>query len=297
MIDHPGRLATALLVLGASMLTAGGASALPAGPPVPGVPVGCFTKLEGQGLEDVKAAGFEFAEVGLRNVVALSDPEFEQLLARVRALALPVVAAINFLPPELKVVGPDVDQAKVDAYLASAFARAERLGLKVVVFGSGKARSFPDGFAREQAFRQLVAFGKRAARVARKHKLTIGMEPLGPEEANTLNNVEEAVKLAQAVGHPSFGLVIDYYHLTLAGEPPAVLQKARNRLHHVRIANPKGRAFPLAAAESDYAAFFASLKRIGYRGAIGIEARTGSVAQDGPASVAFLRTLAAGLAR
>jgi D-psicose/D-tagatose/L-ribulose 3-epimerase len=266
-------------------------AALP--PTVPGVPVGCFTRLEGTGLEDVKAAGFEFAEIGLRNAVALPDAEFDQLVARSKALGLPILAAINFLPPELKVVGPDVDKAKQDEYLARAFARAERLGLKVIVFGSGKSRSYPAGFAPKEAWKQLVEFGKRAARLASKHGLAIGIEPLGPEEASTINKVAEAVDLARSVAHPAFGLVVDYYHLSQAGEDPAVLLKAGKRLRHVRVANPAGRAFPLAATESSYAAFFDALKRIGYRGGIGIEARTGTVTEQGRASAAFLRTMAA----
>ena len=273
------------------------ATAAPSLPPaVPGLPVGCFARLEGSALEEVKAAGFEFAEIGLRNAVALSDAEFDQLVARVKALGLPVLAAINFLPPELKVVGPDVDKAKQDEYLGRAFARAQRLGLKVIVFGSGKSRSYPAGFAPKEAFAQLVEFGKRATRLAQKHKLAIGIEPLGPEEASTINKVAEAVELARKVGNPAFGLTVDYYHLSQAGEDPAVLIGARKRLHHVRIANPAGRAFPLAATESSYAAFFDALKRIGYRGGIGIEARTGTVTEQGPASAAFLRTMAATVA-
>ena len=89
----------------------------------------------------------EFVEVGLRDVVALTDAEFESLLARSRALKLPVRAAINFLPTDLKVVGPEIDVAAQRTYLAGAFARAKRLGLQTVVFGSGKSRRSPEGFA------------------------------------------------------------------------------------------------------------------------------------------------------
>ena len=118
----------------------------------------------------MKAAGIEFVEIGLRNVVALTDAEFDQLVARSRALGLPVRAAINFLPPELKVVGPDVDVPPSRRYLARAFARAQRLGLKTVVFGSGKSRSFPDGLRAErgvQAAGRVRQAGRRPGQQAR----------------------------------------------------------------------------------------------------------------------------------
>jgi D-psicose/D-tagatose/L-ribulose 3-epimerase len=284
---------TVQAVIAAVMLWAAGpAVAAPA--PVPGFPIGCFVRVQEPATLDVmKAAGMEFVEVGLRDVVALTDAEFESLLARSRALKLPVRAAINFLPTDLKVVGPEIDVSAQRAYLAGAFARAKRLGLQTVVFGSGKSRRFPEGFAPDQAFRQLVEFGRLAATLAGKHNIVIAIEPLGPDETNTINDVAAAMRLVKAVGHRNFQMVVDYYHLTVAREPPSVLLATRKHLRHVRIANPAGRTFPLDASESDYASFFGHLKQIGYRGGIGIEARKGDPATDGARSVAFLRTMAA----
>jgi sugar phosphate isomerase/epimerase len=250
--------------------------------------IGCFVHLSGQEIEQAKAAGFDFVELGLRDVVALPAKELDALMAR----RIPVEAVINFLPAELKVVGPQVDVAAQGAYLARAFGVAQRLGVRTVVFGSGKARSFPAGFERKEALRQLVEFGRRAAAEAKKHGLVIALEPLGTDETNTVNTVAEAVEVATAVGHPSFRIAIDYYHLTLSHEAPAAVLAARDRLQHVRIANPAGRAFPLAANEADYGGFFTALGKIGYRGAIGIETRTGSLVADGPRSVVFLRKAA-----
>jgi sugar phosphate isomerase/epimerase len=284
------------LLLAAACLFPPPAIAKPAARPLA---IGCFTRVKGPETElaQIKAAGFDFAEIGLRDAVALPDDEFDKLVARARALSLPLLAAINFLPPELKVVGPEADPAKQQEYLTRAFARGERLGLKTVVFGSGRSRRAPDGLAPAAAFKQLVDFGRRAAKEAARHKITVAIEPLGPDETNTITSVEQGIELVKAVGHPNFRLVVDYYHFTLAKEDPAAILKTGKYLHHVRIANPAGRAFPLAATESDYATFFRNLARIGYRGGVGIEARTGSLVEDAPRSVSFLRTLAAAPAR
>jgi D-psicose/D-tagatose/L-ribulose 3-epimerase len=264
-------------------------------PTVPGHPIGCLVHAQGTELEQARAAGFEYFEIGLRDVTALPEPEFERLLARAKALGVPFRMGLNFLPPEIKVVGPSIDRTAQDEYLGRALARGERLGLETILFGSGKSRSFPEGFSREQAFGQLVEFGQRAARAAGKHHLTIMIEALGTGETNTINSVPEAVKLVQAVGHPAFRMAVDFYHLGQTHETPAVLLGAGKVLRHVRIANPAGRAFPMAASEADYAGFFAVLRKIGYRGGIGVEAHSKDFAGEAPRSVAFLRTQAAAL--
>jgi sugar phosphate isomerase/epimerase len=251
--------------------------------------------VKGEEPEQARAAGFEFGEIGLRDVVALSDAEFEQLRNRLRALPLPIRVAINFLPADLLVVGPKVDRKAQDEYLGRALARAERLGIGLVIFASGKSRHFPDGFAREQAFDQLVEFSRRAATAAQKHKLALAVEPLDAPETNTINTVAEAVKLVDEVAHPAFGVAVDYYHLTLAREPPAAILAAGKHLRHVRLANPAGRAFPMAAGEADYAGFFGALRKVGYRGGIGVEAHSTDFAHEAARSVAFLRTQAATL--
>src|SRR5881394_2512167 len=101
-----------------SFLAAAAPPALP--PPVPGFPVGCLVHVKSEEPEQARAAGFKFGEIGLRDVVALSDAEFDQLRNRLRALPLPIRVAINFLPPELLVVGPRVDRKAQDEYLARA---------------------------------------------------------------------------------------------------------------------------------------------------------------------------------
>jgi hypothetical protein len=45
------------------------------------------------------------------------------------------------------------------AYVAKAFDRVARLGVRIVVFGSGGARRVPEGYPRDDAVRQMVDFG------------------------------------------------------------------------------------------------------------------------------------------
>jgi hypothetical protein len=102
-------------------------------PPVPGYPVGWCIRANGSAPEEAEAAGFEFVELALQDVNELSDVDFDKLAARLQSLAaagLPAVAGYNFFPNELKLIGPEVDQAKLDAHLAKGLPRLARLGLR-----------------------------------------------------------------------------------------------------------------------------------------------------------------------
>lgn len=186
-------------------------------------------------------------------------------------------------------MGPTIDEDREMDYLRRAFPRAQQLGIDTIVFGSGPARRVPDGFPKEQAFQQLVAFVKRIAPEAQKHGLVLAVEAQRKEETNIINSTAEAITWVEAVGHPHFQVMVDFYHLALEKEDPAVLTRAK-RIAHVHFANPTGRVFPRQADEYDYAGFFANLGKIGYRGRISIEARTSDLAVDGPKAIAFLRS-------
>jgi sugar phosphate isomerase/epimerase len=240
-------------------------------------------------LEKAKAAGFDYVELGVRNFVRLSEDDFARFVERHRAAGIPTPTGYMFLPGELKVVGPAIDEKRQLEYVRSAFARAARLGIELIVYGSGPTRTAPDGFSKDEAFRQLVAFAKRIAPEARKHGIVVAVEPLRRQEANLINTLAEALRWVEAVDHPSFQLTADIYHLAEEKEDPAILLKAGKRIRHVHFANPSGRVFPLARDEYDYAAFFRNLHEIGYTGRISIEARTEHFDADAPRAIEFLR--------
>src|SRR6266496_3353972 len=124
-------------------------------------------------IDAAKAVGFEYVELSTSEIAGLSDADFEQAAAHVREVGLPAPVTNLFLPPALKVTGPDVDREQQMAYVRKAFARLERLGTQIVVFGSGGARQVPDGFPKDQAFQQLVDFGRRIAPEARARGITV----------------------------------------------------------------------------------------------------------------------------
>jgi D-psicose/D-tagatose/L-ribulose 3-epimerase len=189
----------------------------------------------------------------------------------------------------MKVVGPSVDQAANLAYAKKAFERMEKFGVQIIVFGSGGARKVPDGFSKEEAFNQLVAFAKQIAPEAQAHGITLAVEPLKSQETNIINTAAEGLAWVKAVNHPNFQLMVDFYHLASEKEDPKILVEARDHIKHFHIANPNKRVFPMSAAEYDYSGFFENLKKMGYEGRISVEASTKNFAEEGPRALAFLR--------
>jgi D-psicose/D-tagatose/L-ribulose 3-epimerase len=280
-------MARALILLVALFGLAGGCRR--GGPAAePRVKIGRTTSVAG--LAETKAAGFDFAELGISKIAKMSEEELAAALATHKAVGLPTPVANGFLPGELKVTGPSVNRDEQMAYVRKAFDRMPRFGVKLIMFGSGNARNVPEGFSREEAWGQLVDFSKRIAAEAQAHGLVVCVEPLQKKESNIINTATEGLELVKAVGHPNFELMVDFYHLASDGEDPDVLFKAKDHIRHFHFANPKGRIFPLDASEYDYARFFENIRKIGFRGGISVEAKPkNGIAQDGPKTVAFLR--------
>jgi sugar phosphate isomerase/epimerase len=262
-------------------------------PPVPGYPVGWCLRVQGSAPEDARAAGFEYMELALQDVLDLSDEEFDRTAKRLAALGIPARSGYNLIPADLKLVGPDVDKARQDQHLERALGRAARLGLEMVVLNTGAAIRVPDGFSRDQAFRQLVDFGRRAAAAAARHKIVFLVEPLRDSDSNIMTKLAETVALARAVRRPNFKILVDYSFLTIQHEEPRALLAGRGLVHHVWVANPNGRGYALSADQADYAGFFRALRQIGYKGGVSVHARTDLFAADAPRGIAFLRQMAA----
>ena len=267
---------------------------------MPGYPVGWCIRANGSAPEEAEAAGFEFVELALQDVNELPDEDFDKLAARLQALAaagLPAVAGYNFFPNELKLIGPEADQAKLDAHLAKGLPRLARLGLKYVVFNSGPARKAPDDMA--------PAAGPQAAGGVQP-----ALRPGGPQ-AQADGAAAAAAKHRHQPGdhggrgggrRPGGGATQlpgcwpTGRSCTSRRTTPPELGKARGRLAHVWLAKPGPRTYPVSEDAAEYDALFAALAKIRYRGGLSVHARTDNFFADAPEALRFLRTRAAELA-
>ena len=235
--------------------------------------------------------GFDYYEPDASEISELSDEAFAKFKARVLASPIRCRAFRSFVR-KLKVVGPDVRQAELHAYVERTLQRCREVGAEVIVFGSSGARNVPAGFRRDQASVQIRDFLRFTGGVAQRLNMVVGIEPLRRQESNILNTAVEALAMMRAVNHPGVKIIVDYYHLRQEKEDPEVIWQARRHIVHFHFANPNGRTWPKSASEdSEYLHFFRLLRKMNYRRLLTLESPNGTFEADGEAAVRFFREL------
>ncbi len=251
------------------------------------LPLGCCVADEVQ-LAVIEPTGADYAEPPVAS--AVMGASFDALRPRLLESTTPARAANVFLPGDLPVVGPAVDQVRIEAYVAEAMARLAGLGVGVLVFGSGKARSIPDGFDRATALDQLEAFTRLAAAAAAGSGVVLAIEPLRRAESNVLNSVREAGAFVRERQIGDARVLADLYHMQEEGEDFGALDDCADLLAHTHVAD-SGRT-PPGQGDWDLQGFLERLRAVGYVGACSIECIWSDFAAEAPAAVAHMRSVA-----
>lgn len=144
-----------------------------------------------ESVDTLARLGADYIEPALSATVALTPEALAAARARVAKSGIKVETMNWFLPgTDIKLTGPDVDDAKTRAYVEKALGVAESFGAKVIVFGSPGARTVPEGFPRDKAWEQLKSFLRMCASVIDTHRygMVIGIEALRKPETNIINS-------------------------------------------------------------------------------------------------------------
>ena len=248
--------------------------------------IGCCCNIEDAPI--AHAAGFDFIECKITSLLPEeSSDAVAGILAQHRASPLPVAAFNVFLPRDLKIVGPEVDAARIGRYVDSALARVHEIGGEIVVFGSGAARAIPDGFSTQEARKQTIEFLQRVADAADKNGVTVVIEPLNRKETNTIFTVAEGAALAREVNRPSIQLLADFYHMDEEHESLAHLLDYKEWIKHIHVADT-GRRAP-GTGQYPYAEFADNLHQAGYEGMVSIECTWLDFQAEARPALEFLR--------
>lgn len=234
--------------------------------------------------------GYTYVEEGVRRFLVPADTEekFNNLLEEATHSPLPVKACNSFIPGDLKSVGTEAVHSEILTFAETAFRRARKAGVEIIVFGSGGSRSIPDGFSRDEALRQFIDLSRKMASIAAKYKITVVLEPLNASECNFINSVAEGGEIVRQINHPNFQLLADIFHMSVENESPENIVTYGKLIKHVHIAEKQDRAVP-GTHEQDFSPYFHALRKINYKGRISIEARWNDMETQAPKAIETIR--------
>lgn len=238
--------------------------------------------------------GADYIETNMTELSKHSFSEVEERAKLLSTLGAECYSANCLFPGDIRLTGDEVDYGSVSEYIEDVFAKAAILGLKRVVFGSGRSRSIPEGFPKDKAHDQLKKLlSEIIAPEAEKQGIICCIEPLRHQETNVFNTCAEAAKFIREINSKNVRLLVDLYHMDSEGEPRKVLLELDDILSHAHIASAKNsRAIPQPGDGEDYGEFFSILSKIGYQGGISLEGGAGEDFCAGvKSSIAYLRTL------
>lgn len=144
------------------------------------------------------------------------------------------------------------------------------LGSHIMVFGSPKQRSIPEGVAREANAARFLDALRPALDRAAQAGITICLEPLPPPEADFLLTLAEARELLQQANHPAARTIFDVKSASSEGAPlDQLIREFAPLIAHVHAndANRRGPGF----GATDFRPILAALREIEYRGAVSVE--------------------------
>ncbi len=151
-------------------------------------------------VEQLAEFGYDYIELSLAHMMALSEAEFGALAQTRADLRHPLRSLQQLLPPHRP---PD---GRCRGLAAGAgvprrgrLPRAAELGAQTIVFGSSGAKNVPEGFPVARALgadRRDAAHGQT---IAAEHGIAIAIEPLNRRESNIVLAATEGLALSRQV--------------------------------------------------------------------------------------------------
>jgi sugar phosphate isomerase/epimerase len=171
----------------------------------------------------------------------------------------------------LHLTSPDAGvRARTADYLTALAGATADLGGNLMVFGSPKQRSLPDGVSWDQAFDFATDTFRRAMPGIADRGVSLCMEPLAPVETNFINTCAEAARLMEAVGNRHFVLHLDVKAMSSEATPVTELIRQYIPIaghFHANDPNMKGPGFGAV----DFVPIFKALRDAGYDRWVSVE--------------------------
>ncbi len=217
----------------------------------------------------IKQSGYDFCEGSLIALRKMSDEQLEELRRALEENDLPMEGTNCFVSSKVEQMMAWTPEY-ADSLFENAIKRVLPLGVKYMVIGSGKARSFSEDMTYDQAYEKFSDMLRRYGAIAEHYGVDIVIEPLCKQESNLINYVTEAADLCRDVNHPRVCCLADFYHLAKLDEPYSHIADCKEYVRHIHLRNTAAQ-LPLAADEAEMREMAAALKAAGYDGRCSME--------------------------
>ena len=256
----------------------------------------------------MKSVGYDFLEyaAALTLIPTKGEEEWKRQKEMLLSLPLPVRSCNGFIPGTFRLTGAKADFAPALDYAETILRRAEEVGIKTIVFGSGGARNVPGDFCSknrsehpnlEEGAAQYTEFCRQLCkRTVDLKDVSMVIEPLRPNESNIINFVWQGVQICKDVNSPRLNQLADIFHMMMGRECARSIVEAGPLLKHCHIADYKSRQFP--GFDPQYTErlrpYFQALHEIGYTGGVSCECgwgEKGDLAKNLETALKVMRSL------
>lgn len=241
------------------------------------------------GYKAVMETGYDYAETSVGMLMKLTEEELEQLAAKKDAGEFGIQSCNSFLPGDFRVADP-ASLPELTEYVEEAMRRMSRLGVKIVVFGSGKARMLPEQDVAAE-IHAIEEFLRMCDEKGRKYDITVVIEPLNKKESNVFNSVSEGASMVRKLNLENVKLLADSFHTFCENEYLCALEENSDILRHVHVAETPDRTYPGKDGGEYLKEFAKHLHGAGYEGRVSIECHFDDFVKEIQLSYPLMRQL------
>jgi sugar phosphate isomerase/epimerase len=255
--------------------------------------IGCCTGTEN--YEALCDLGYDFIELAGTQVMKMGGEELADAERLIAAKGVPCNGFNAYCGAGLPMAGPDFDIQAARDYAAEICRRGAILGIRVIGLGAPLARRIPQNFDKTLAARQIRDFVRVTAEEGAKRGIRILLEALNPTICDLLTNTREALEVVRELNMPGLRMVLDFHHLTQAGEDVEGIAYAMPYVEHLHIDDTRegGRWHLRPEGIPFYRRCVRAAQACGYAGTLSIEPTAASAPfrEEARQSLDILRSL------
>jgi sugar phosphate isomerase/epimerase len=213
--------------------------------------------------------GYDGIELCFRDAYAVDRDAVKAVLKRygleVPALVTGAVYGLDklcLMSPDDEIARRGMRQLKAFLEFAGEYGAVVDIGLL-----RGPLSDMPDA---EQARDVLLAAFREGAEYAAYCGARITLEPINRFEADYIHSAQDGLEWVRKVDHPSFGLMLDTFHLNIEDASiEASLKQAASCLWHIHVGDSN--RLSVGKGHFDYPGMIETLQDIGYDGYLSAE--------------------------